>query len=156
MIFFLFEPLEKKKYMFNEIPLLELKDFKLTELDLNGLSSILVSSVGFKYKDRYILQKLSFTDSDEKYTTNIQSDRALYINGHLSLDGNVSYFREDGVIFQTQKANYNKNTKIITSAEKYIAYIGKNKAIGTSLMYNSKTRVMESQNIMLNYKVKER
>ncbi len=156
MIFFLFEPLEEKKYTFDEIPLLELKNFKLTELNTQGLSSILESAVGFKYKDRYILQELSFTDSNNKYITNIQSDNALYKNNQLNLDGNVIYFKDGNIHFKTQKANYDKKTKIITSVGKYIAYIGENKAIGTSLMYNNKIQIMESKNIIVNYKVKEK
>lgn len=156
MIYFLFEPLNQKNSKHGEIPLLELKNFKLTELNKEGLSSALNASVGFRYKNRYILEKLNFTDSNEKYITNIHANKGIYRGNSLKLNGNVKYFREDGIIFDTQNAKYNKKTKIITSSEKYIAYIGDNKVTGSSFMYNNALGIIKSKNIIANYKIKEK
>ncbi len=156
MIFFLFEPLSQKNSNPGEIPLLELKNFKLTELDKEGLSSALTASVGFRYKNRYILEQLNFTDSNGQFITNIKANNGLYKGDFLKLNGDIAYFREDGMIFNTQSANYNKKTKIITSSEEYIAYIGDNKVTGSSLMYNNALGKLTSKNIVANYKIKEK
>lgn len=156
MIFFLFEPLNQKKFKSDEIPLLELKDFKITELNKEGLSNELTASLGFKYKNRYVLEQLSFTDSNDKYITNIKAHKGLYKGNILQLNGDVVYIREDGMIFDTQSAKYNKKKKVIHSPKEYIAYIGNNKVTGSSLKYNNTSGNLWSKNVVVNYKIKEK
>lgn len=156
MVLLLFKPLDQKTSKLNEIPLLELKNFKLTELDKTGLSNVLNASLGYKYKNRYILEKLSYIDSTDKHITNIQADRGIYKGDILSLSENVGYFREDGVSFETQIAKYNKKIKLISSPTSYVSYIRGSTATGSSLTYNNKSGIINSKDVTVNYKIKER
>jgi len=154
-IFFLFKPLEQTKQKFDEIPMLELKDFKLSELNTKGLTSVTNGIIGIRYSDRYTVTDLDYIDNSRKFISHIQSNDGLYKGNDLFLNGDVEYEREDGISFKTQKAKYNEKTKIMQSLTKYVSYVGENRATGSYLEYNNETGISKSKNVTINYKLKE-
>ena len=155
-IFIAFTPIDIKERANKEIPLLELKEFKLTELNSKGLSSTMEGTTGLRYTDRYFITNLDYTDNTEKYLANIKSKDGLYKNDIIDLNGDVVYHREDGLTFKTQKARYNKKTDIVQALTKYMSYMNGNRATGSSIEYNNALGLTKSKNIIANYKLKER
>ena len=156
MVLFLFKPLNIKEQKVQEVPLLELEKFKLTELDNKGLLSITEGSKGARYTDKYTIVDLDYTDNTDEFLANIKSNDALYKGDLIKLNGDVLYTREDGFSFQTQKANYNKKTKIAKSETRYVSYMGEHRATGSSIEYDNIRGIIKSKNIVANYKLKER
>ena len=155
-IFIIFQPMEHAKKTKEEVPLLELEKFKLSELNAKGLSSILYGEVGKRYKDRYEVEKLDYTDNVGKQIANLKADDALYKDEKLFLKDNVEYIREDGLTFQAQQANYNKKTNIIIVPVQYVSFLDGNRAIGTYLHHNNNTGITKSTNVTVKYQIKER
>lgn len=155
MIFFLFQPREQTNKEFAEIPTLELKNFKLSELDRFGLTSTMYGEIGIKFTNRYIVENLNYTDNSSEYISNIKSNNALYKDFVLNLDGNIKYFREDGLSFTTQKASYNKQTNIMISYTNYISQMNGHRALGSYLEYDNNLGTTKSKNVTFTYQLKE-
>ena len=145
-----------KEQKADEIPLLELEEFKLTELNTKGLSSIMEGSRGFRYSDRYTIVNLDYTDNTNKLLDNIKAKNGLYKGDVIDLNGDVVYFREDGLTFKTQNARYNQKTDVVQALTKYVSHMNGNRAIGSSIVYNNALGITKSKNIVANYKLKER
>lgn len=156
MIFFLFEPMQKIEKKTTEIPSLELNDFKLSELDRYGLLSIVNGKTGAKYSNRYIVTDLDYTDNSSELISNIKANTALYKGFVLDLQGDIKYFREDGLFFSTQKANYNKQTSIMISFTDYKSRQNEHTAEGSYLEYDSIKGITNSKDVTVNYKLRER
>ena len=97
-VFFFFEPLNIKKQDFGEIPVFELENFKLIELDQKGLSTIMDGTKGIRYTNRYIVYNIDYTDNSKKYLANMNANKGLYKGNIINLDGNITYNREDGIV----------------------------------------------------------
>ncbi|MDQ7045874.1 MAG: LPS export ABC transporter periplasmic protein LptC [Sulfurimonas sp.] len=156
IIFFLFQPIQHIKKKATEIPTLELENFKLSELDTNGLTSIMNGKTGKKFLDRYVITNIDYTDNTNKYIANIRSNNALYKSDILHLDGDIKYFREDGLNFLTQKASYNKKTSVMISLTDYKSQMNQNTVTGSYFEYNNATGITRSKNVKINYQLKER
>lgn len=156
MIFFLFQPREHSKAVVSEMPILELKKFSISELDVNGLKSIIYGTSGIKYKDRYIVENMDYTDNASSLISNIKADNALYKGVHLYVDGNVTYIREGGLVFKTPKAEYNTQTSILLSLTGFRSEMDVNKAIGSYLEYNNAQGITNAKNVTVTYQLKER
>ena len=156
LIFILIKPLNIKQQNFGEIPVFELMDFKLMELNENGLTTIIKGEEGTRYIDRYVVKNIDYTDNTKKYLANMKAKKGIYKDGIIDLEGNLVYVREDGISFSTQKAIYNKETNIVVSSTNYIANIGQNEVTGSYIEYNNALETMKSQNVTVNYKLKER
>lgn len=155
-IFFLFEPLNIKNQDFGEIPIFELENFQLIELNEKGLTTVMNGEKGIRYTDRYIVYNINYTDNTKKHLVNMIANEGLYKSGIIDLKGNIKYSREDGILFLTQEAIYNKKTNIVHSPSQYIAYLGKNKMSGSSIEYNNVLDTITSKKVTVNYKLKER
>ena len=144
MIFFLFEPTERLEKKVAEIPNLEIYNFKVSELNINGLTSIVHGETGRKYTNRYTVDNLNYTDNSSEFISNIKSNKALYKNYTLNLEGDIKYFREDGLIFTSQKASYDKQTAVIISYTDYQLQRHNNKTIGTFFEHDDSKGVIKA------------
>jgi len=154
-IFFLFKPLDIKQRNFIDVPIFELRSFTLYELNQKGLITVMIGDKATRYSDRYSVSNINYTDSSKGYLANMKADNGLYKNDILKLNGNVDYQREDGLVFKTQKATYNKKTKIAHTNTKYVSYMGENKVVGSSLRYDNLLKKVKSKNVTANYQIKE-
>ncbi len=156
VIFLLFKPLDVKQQEFKDIPLFELMSFTLYELDNKGLTTLMNGTKAIKYTNRYKVDNINYTDNSKKYIANIKADIGLYKDETIDLKGNVVYSREDGLIFETQKALYNKKTGVAHTNKKYVLYKQKNRVKGSSLIYNNVLNKTYSKNVVAKYQMKER
>jgi len=155
-ILFLFKPIQLKKQDFGEIALLKLEKFTITELSDQGLSSVLRGTTGTRYKNRYVINNLDYIDNEDKFTVNLKAKVGNYKNNILDLTGDVEYIRADGLSFASQRAIYNEKSKIVKSPVKYTSRMNNHIAKGSSIEYNSISKITKSKNITINYKLKER
>ena len=158
MIFIGFKPLDIKQQEFIDVPLFQLKMFTLHELDKNGLITLMKGSAATRYSDRYRVANINYTDNSKKYIANMSADDGLYRDKDDTLDlkGNVLYNREDGLIFETDEATYNKKTSIAKTDKNYVLYRYSSRVTGTSLEYDNRLNRVKSKNIVAKYQLKER
>jgi len=155
-IYLLFKPLDIKQQEFVDVPLFELKDFTMYELDTNSLRTIMVGSAATRYSDRYTVKDMDYTDNSKVYVANMQADNGLYKEEFVTLDGNVVYTREDGLTFKTKKATYNKKTSDVVSDVGFIAYLNSNVVTGSYIKYNNLTKKIYSKDVAATYQLQER
>ena len=156
MIFLIFKPLDIKEQKFVDVPLFELSSFTLFELDRAGLTTVMKGNQAIRYSNRYEVKGIDYTDNSKKYLANMKATNGIYKNNIVDLYGDVNYAREDGLAFETQKATYNKKTKIAKVTTKYLSYKGKNRITGEHLIYNNLSNRAESTNVVAKYQIQER
>jgi len=156
MIFFLFKPLHIKQQEFVDVPLLNMHNFVMYELDTKGLQTLMSGNQALRYKDRYVMNSIDFTDNGKEFIANMKADHALYKNNIVNLDGKVIYVREDGLTFKTPSLAYNTKTSIATSKDVYKAYRDNSVVHGKTLEYNAKLDTFNSKNVTVKYQLEER
>ncbi len=158
VIFIGFKPLDIKQQDFVDVPLFKLTAFTLHELDEDGLVTLMKGIKATRYSDRYEVANIDYTDSSKKYIANMRADSGLYVDKDeiINLKGNVFYNREDGLVFETDEATYNKKTSIAKTDKNYILYRGLDRVIGTSLKYDNGLNRVKSKNVIVKYQLEER
>jgi LPS export ABC transporter protein LptC len=158
MIYVGFKPQYIAEQNFDDVPLFELDSFVLHELNQEKLITIMKGSETKRYSDRYSVTNISFTDNSEELLANIRADSGLYRDKDNIIDlvGNVIYNREDGLVFESQEAIYDKKTAIARTQKDYIMYRDKDSVIGTSLVYDNANGRVKSKNVVAKYQIKER
>ncbi len=156
VIFFLFKPLDLKQQTFVDVPLFELKQFTLHEINAFGLTTLMTGNQATKYSNRYVVENMDYTDNSKKYIANMKAEHGVYKDDIIDLDGSIVYVREDGLTFETEKAEYNKKTNIVSTDTKYRAFRGVSIATGDSLKYYNILDKIESTNVVVNYKLGEK
>lgn len=156
MIFTLFKPLDIHQKKFKDIPLYEITNFTLFELENETLATLTNGTNAVRYADRYEISDVDFSDSSQKHSINIKANKAHYKGDVISLLGDVVYTRDDGLIFKTKKATYNKKTTIAHTNTDYISYRGEDQVKGSLLIYNNTSGKSKSKNVRAKYQLQER
>ncbi|WP_310441477.1 LPS export ABC transporter periplasmic protein LptC [Sulfurimonas sp.] len=155
MILFLFKPLEIKEQSFVDVPLFSISSFRMYEFDSKGLITLMNGTSATKYKDRYSVEKIDYTDNSKEYMANMKSNNGVYENDAVYLEGDILYIREDGLTFETQKATYDKKTSIATADGNYVLYRGANRVTGKELKYNNSLDKIQSKNVTVKYQLEK-
>jgi len=64
-IYIFFKPLNIKQQAFVDVPLFELKNFMMYELDTKGLRTIMLGNSATRYSNRYTVQDIDYTDNEK-------------------------------------------------------------------------------------------
>ena len=155
MIFFFFKPLDIKNRIFTDVPLFEINSFVLYELNTKSLETLMNGTKALRYTNRYVVKDIDYTDNAKEYIANMKAKNGLYKDDIVYLDKDVVYTREDGLVFKSQKAVYNKKTTVTHVDTDYVAYQNKNKIVGNFLVYNNAKRTIKSANVVANYQLTE-
>ncbi len=156
MILTLFQPLKIKKQKFVDVPLLDMNTFIMYELNNTGLLTLMSGEKALRYKDRYVVNKIDFTDNSRQFISNMKADLGIYKNSIIDLSGDVTYIREDGLEIASQQIVYNRKNSIAKSDKIFTANLGKNDIEGSSVMYDAKNRRVKSKNVTIKYDLQER
>lgn len=156
MILFLFKPLEIKEQSFVDVPLFSISSFTMYEFDSKGLITLMNGEKATRYKDRYSVEKIDYTDNSKKYIANMKSNSGIYKNDVVYLDGDILYVREDGLTFKTQKATYDKKTSVAMTEGDFVLYRGANIVTGKELKYDSSLDRVASKNVTVKYQLEKR
>ena len=156
-IYVFFKPLNIKQQSFVDVPLFELKDFTMYELDTKGLRTIMLGSAATRYSNRYTVQDIDYTDNEkEEYIANMKAKHGIYKNDMVTLSGDVEYVRDDGLTFKTQKAVYNKKSSDVVSDVGYVAYLNDSVVRGSYIKYNNEKNKIFSKNVTAKIQLQER
>lgn len=155
MIYLLFRPIEFKSQALQEIPVIELQNFTIYELDQEGLKSIFGGANSKRYSDRDVVEKIDFTDSTNRLITNIKAGKGTHKPQDILLEDEVVYTREDGLTFKSEAAHYEKNSSIFSTDQEFVIYRGESFAVGKALIYDSKSKITNAQNIKTIYQLQE-
>jgi len=140
-----------------DVPLFELKDFTMYELDTRGLNTIMLGSSATRYANRYTVKNIDYTDNEKKeYIANMKANNGIYKNDLVTLTGNVVYVRDDGLTFKTQKAVYNKKSSNVVSNVGYVAYFNDSIVRGSYIKYNNEKNRIFSKNVRAKIQLQER
>lgn len=131
-----------------EVAQLELRNFTIYELGVDGLKDIMIGHYGFRYEDRIEVEEIDYTDSTGHQRNNLQADFGVYNNKDLiTLEGNVRYYREDGMKFKSDKAIIHQTEETILAVGPFTMEKGGDYAVGTDLFYDSKHSLMKAKNV---------
>ena len=137
----MFEPVKVKETTVNgaEVAELEMSNFTLYELDESGLNNIMIGRKGLRYGDRIEVIDIDYTDSTQKLQNNLQADTGIYNNEYLiTLEGNVRYYREDGMKFVTSRAIIDQEKETIETDGRFKMNKFTDNVIGSDLFYDTK------------------
>ncbi len=155
MIYLFFNPTKLQQFETKEIAQLELFNFTIYDMDKNGLRSVFSGLKGYKFKDRYEVSDINYTDNTKEYTANILSDFGVYKDNIVNMQDHVVYTRSDGLTFKTDKASYNQDTGFLKTPSTYTLYKNDDKITGTKLIFDSKENRVQSQQISATYQIKD-
>lgn len=156
VILFAFKPLDIKEQPSGDVPLFSITSFVMYELDAKGLITTMNGETASRYKNRYTVEGIDYTDSSKEYIANMKSKSAIYKDDVVYLNGDIVYLREDGLTFETQKATYNKKTSIAVAEGEYLLYRGENSVVGKGLNYDSSQETISSRDVTAKYQIEER
>lgn len=148
VILFIFEPTELKESALNseEVAELEMSNFTLYELDESGLKNIMIGRKGFRYSDRIEVIDIDYTDSTQALQNNLQADTGIYDNENLiTLEGNVRYYRDDGMKFVTNRAMINQSEETIETDGRFKMNKHTNNVVGSNLFYDTKNGLTRAE-----------
>ena len=149
-ILFLFKPVEIKEQtkVRGEVPALELRTFTLYELDVNGLKDVMIGQIGYRFKDRIEVKDIDYTDSTRSLQNNVLADFGVY-NGKdlITLEGNVRYYREDGMKFRSNKAVIDQKEETITAIGPFEMDKLADNVVGDDLFYDMEKGLSKANNV---------
>ena len=147
-VLFFFQPMQIEESAKGEIAQLEMRNFTLYELGVDGLKDIMIGRDGLRFEDRIEIRDIDYTDSTRSLQNNLQADFGLYDNKELiTLEGNVRYYREDGMKFRTEKALVHQKKETITAVGPFTLEKGTERAVGTNLFYDTKNGLSRAENV---------
>lgn len=147
--------MDVKKQEFIDVPLFEISSFTLYELDNSSLITIMRGDNAIRYSDRYTVTQMDYTDNSQEYISNMKANNGIYKDDIVELSGEVFYAREDGLIFETQEATYNKKTNITHTDRDFVSYRADDRVTGTSLKYNNVLNRAEATSVEAVYQLQE-
>lgn len=137
-IFIFIKPFEVLKSEKKEVPILELNDFIIFELDTEGLNTKLLGSHAFKFTNRYEIDNVDYTDAKNELSDNLTAKHGRYQDDIIDLEGDVHYKRIDGVRFDSQEAQYKNKLGIVSTQKDFILYQNESWFSGTKLLFDTK------------------
>ncbi|MDA3946186.1 MAG: LPS export ABC transporter periplasmic protein LptC [Helicobacteraceae bacterium] len=149
-ILLFFQPIPIKDTMADNVNVaeLELRNFTLYELGSDGLKDIMIGHYGFRYTDRIEVEEIDYTDNAGKQRNNLQADFGVYNNKDLiTLEGNVRYYREDGMKFRSNVAVINQVDESITAAGPFTMNKFSDNVVGTDLFYDTKNGLTRAKDV---------
>lgn len=155
MIYFLFKPMKLKEAKTEELAQFSLFSFTLYELDKIGLTTLMKGDEAIKYKNRYVVKNIDYSDNSKEYLVKMRAKNGLYKDEIIHLNGDVWFNRADGVNFFSQEVVYNTATGIAVSEVDYVSYMGLNQVQGSEIIYDNKNNNIKSKNVYAIYDMQE-
>jgi len=149
-ILFVFKPtvLTNSDHIGEELAELEMRNFTLYELDESGLNNIMIGSKGFRYDNRIEVIDIDYTDSTQAQQYNLQADTGIYDNKNLIvLEGNVRYYRDDGMRFVTKKAKIYQSEETLETDGHFRLNQHTNNVVGNNLFYDTKNGLSKAETV---------
>ena len=154
-VFLFFKPMKVNIAEPGELAQIELDRFIVHEVTPAGVKTILAGTHALRFTDRYEVNDLNLTDRSENHTENMRAKFGIYREPLISLRDDVHYERDDGIVFETDSADYNRSSGQMVAAGPFILWQGRDRVEGKDLFYNSKSGDISAKKIVGNYMLKD-
>lgn len=155
-ILFGFKPITVKQQEFIDVPVFNVVNFTMYELNEKGLVTLMSGTNGVKYDNRYVVDNIDYTDNSKNYLANMKAKDGIYKNDVATLNGDVVYSREDGLTFLSQEVIYDKKTGITKSNGPFTIHQNNDVVTGIKLVYNNDKDLIDAQDVTVKYQLKKR
>ena len=156
LIFVIFKPITIAQQEFKDVPMLNVGEFTLYELDTKGLKTIMTGKKALRFSNRYTVDEIDYTDNSNAFVANMKANYGIYKAHSADLKGAVSYVREDGITFNTDTMHYDTKTGIASTKDPYTAQKGESKMVGKGVVYDAKHKTMKSKKVEIRYKLEDK
>ncbi len=154
-IYLFFRPMEVERPDDRELAQLDLRAFTVYELDKNGLIRMMYGDNGQRYKDRYEVRDISYTDSSNALTQDMTADYGTYRDEEMELKGNVIIRRSDATDVMSEFVSYDKSKNIVRSDGPFVMLRPDTRIDGEGLVYNMAEGHATAKKMTVNYTIPE-
>ncbi len=155
-VFFFFKPLKVDIASPGELAQIELNDFTVHEVTEAGVKTILSGVHARRFADRYEVDTFHLMDRSQGHVEQMQAAEGSYREPLVSLRGDVRFERDDGIVFETQSADYNQSSGVVSTPGRFVLWQAADRVEGTKLYYNIKSGEITAKKIAGTYTLKER
>lgn len=127
-----------------QIELFGAQNFDLTK---DGTLSITTAQEVKRYAKFDTFTKLHVIHKNKNFVDTVLSNNAILQDRIVTLNGNVRYFRSDGLSLKTQEAVYAMDTKILSSAVEFLLQNNRLDVQGESFVYRFNDGVLDALGI---------
>jgi len=154
-IFFFFKPLKLDIATPGELAQIELDRFRVHEVAADGVKTIFAGAHARRFEDRYEVDAPDITDRSEGHVDTMKAKEGLYRAPMISLRGDVRFERDDGIVFETQHADYNQSSGEVRTRGGFVLWQAQDRVDGSDLLYNIKSGDLSARRIVGIYTLKE-
>jgi LPS export ABC transporter protein LptC len=155
-IFVLIRPMQIDRPADQQIPELDLKTFTVYELDREGLVRVMFGDEGQRFKERYEVKNIAYSDSRGSVTQDMTAHTGTYEEGIVTLSGEVVIRRSDGIDIKAEEASYDQNEGIVRSHGAFYMSDGSNRAQGRDFVYYTNKNRVKAVNVKASYKMPDK
>ena len=155
-IFVLIRPMEIERPADQQIPELDLKTFTVYELDREGLVRVMFGDEGQRFKERYEVKNIAYSDSRGSVTQDMTARNGTYENGIVTLSGDVLIRRSDGLDIKSEEASYDQKNGIVRSHGPFNMVQGSNYAQGRDFIYYTNQNRVKAVSVKASYKMPDK
>ncbi len=150
-VYLFFKPTLPPLIEHSEIAQLSLKEFTLFELKFDRLVSIVRGSSGERFYNRYEIRNISLADLSQGIKQEMQAKFGRFQDDRVTLIGEVSYNRADGMAFHSEEASYDINRSVIQTKGAFTVTMDESVLEGDRLYLDTKQRTIRASSIKANY-----
>ncbi len=155
-VFILFKPLKLDLPDHKEVAQLELKNFRIFDINESGVKSILEGEIGQRFENRYEVTDITYKDMSKDTLETMHADKGLYKNDVIYLNENVTYAQENGISFKSDEARYDINNSILTTQRDFILTSNESYFKAQKLRFNTKENIMMAKKVSGLYKLEKK
>ncbi|UFS61318.1 hypothetical protein LOH54_06530 [Sulfurimonas sp. HSL-3221] len=155
-IFLFFKPLQVDIASPGELAQIELDRFTVYEVASTGVKTILAGHHASRFPDRYEVVDLNLTDRSEGHVETMKASKGIYKEPLITLEGDVRFRRDDGITFETAKADYNQSSGEVRAPGAFVLWQARDRVDGRNLYYNLNSGDISAKKIVGIYTMKEK
>ncbi len=156
-IFLFFKPLDIKTIPEDEpIAQLQISDFTVYRVFLDGVKSIISADIAELIDDTYKIDNITVLDRSREHVEQMRADRAEYSDGVVTLEQQVVYLRDDELKFESSRASWSEKSSVIRVDGAFVLSRGEDKMRGTDLLYDTELGKYSAKKVNGTYEIKEK
>jgi LPS export ABC transporter protein LptC len=136
------------------LPEVELDDYKIYDVDIEGVKQTLFAKEGRHYADREEFTYPAAIVVQDGVWSKMSANEGVYMEDTLSLSGDVLFDDMLGRRLKTESAEYNKKSGIFKGAEGFQAAVAEGRINGRGFTADMQNRTIEAWSVRLVIDVK--
>ncbi len=155
-IFVFFKPLHVEIDAPERLAQIELERFEVFEVTTKGVKTMLIGRRARRFQKSYVVDDINMTDRSHGHRDNLCARLGIYKEGFVTLENDVRLRRDDGSLFETQKATYDQNSSIVRAHGAFVFYRGPDTVRGSDLYYDLESGRLRALHVEGIYTIKEK